>query len=367
MTKFNKNRIFKNSFIIFLITIGMSISFSNYFKINCEASDYIAGESEAIAEVFSSNLVTGLSNFVNFFGHVFGKSKKIKTAADIDTSLTSCWMKDLKDDVKLKDILIPGSHDAGTYSMAPTTGLNLIGKAAQAQEMDIYNQAKVGSRYFDVRVRAVNNDVVINHGVVNGCKVSVVLNSFLKFIDENPSEIIILDMRGCHGLAAKRIMNLPEMKKIFEKSLTHSMCRDYSSVSMKQLWDLNVNFIVILGYDDEHFYTPDGMHCPWNRETRQSSSVDVLVNQEIEHLVNVPSDKMVNIAPIHMPTAKEFFLNKASPIDWEKENSSKRNAMLLSSDEFRKRANIVSLDALYQNEKFIKELVNINKERLLTK
>ena len=364
MKKTNK-RFLKNSFTIFLVTIGLVIAFGNHFDIDCDASDYITGENEKILEIFSSKFVTGLSNVVNAFGHIAGKKPKIKTAADVDTSFTSCWMKNLKDDAKLKDILIPGSHDSGTYSMAPTTSLNLIGKTAQTQEMDIYNQAKVGSRYFDVRVKALNKTVVINHGIINGCRASVVLKSFLKFIDENPSEVIILDMRGCRGVAAKRIINSPEMKKIFEKSLTRSMCQDYSSVSMKQLRDLNVNFIIILEYDDEHFYTPEHMQCPWSRETRQSSSVDILVNQEIKHLEESSPNKMVNIAPIHMPTAKDFFLNNASPLDWEKKISNDRSKKLLSSDDFKKRANIVSLDALYHNEKFVKTLININKERSL--
>ena len=150
MRKTNK-RFLKNSFIIFLITIGLVIAFGNHFDIDCDASDYIASENDKILEIFSSRFVTGLSNVVNAFGHIVGKKQKIKTAADLDTSFTSCWMKNLKDDAKLKDILIPGSHDSGTYSMAPTTSFNLIGKTAQTQEMDIYNQAKVGSRYFSLK------------------------------------------------------------------------------------------------------------------------------------------------------------------------------------------------------------------------
>ena len=98
----------------------------------------------------------------------------------------------MKDDAKFCEILFPGTHDSGTYSMAPDHKLNTIARAAQTQDMDFYNQLKIGVRAFDVRVRDLGDKIVVNHGVVNGCNVEEVLDSVLKFYFENPSEVVFL-------------------------------------------------------------------------------------------------------------------------------------------------------------------------------
>lgn len=357
---------------IFLMFTGMLFTPNNELHVDAlsnKKSSRKINENEGISKIFSSKFVTALSDIANVIGRIFGGKVNTKKPTNIDTSFTSCWMKYLKDDAKLKDILIPGSHDSGTYSMAPSTGLNLIGKAAQTQEMNIYNQAKVGARYFNIRARALSESVVVSHGVVNGCKVSKVLKSFLNFIKDNPSEVIVLRISHSSSSAIKKIMALPEMKSIFEKSLTKSMCSnygsDYSLLSMKQLRDSKVNFVIISDYNDDHFQKTENLHDIYTEKTRESNSTDIMVNQELKNLSDAPSYKMVNITPIHTSTTKEFFLNKASPLAWENKISKYRNEKLLASDLFRKKANIVSLDALYHNAKFVKTLIDINKERYL--
>ena len=357
---------------IFLMFTGMIFTSNSCLyaeALSTKKSSQKVNEKDGNSEIFYSKLVTTVSKIANVIGRIFGGKANTKKLTGIDTSFTSCWMKYLKDDAKLKDILIPGSHDSGTYSMAPTTWLNLIGKAAQTQEMNIYNQAKVGARYFNIRARALSDSVVIEHDIVNGCKVSEVLKSFLKFINDNPSEVIFLHISHSSDVAIRKIMALPEMKSIFKKSLTNSMCSnygvDYPLFNMKQLRDLKVNFIIISDYDDDHFQKTNSLHDIYTEKTRESNSTNTMVNQELQNLSNAPSYKMSNITPVHTSTKKEFFLNKASPLAWEKKISKSRNKKLLASNLFRKKANIVSLDALYHNAKFVKTLIDINKERLL--
>ncbi|MBQ6143965.1 MAG: hypothetical protein IJI84_05780 [Clostridia bacterium] len=357
---------------IFLMFTGMLFTQNNELHVDAlsnKKSSRKVNKHDGTSKIFYSKFVTTISKIANVVGRIFGGKVNTKKPTNIDTSFTSCWMKYLKDDAKLKDILIPGSHDSGTYSMAPTTGLNLIGKAVQIQEMDIYNQAKVGARCFNIRARALSDSVVISHDIVNGCKVSDVLKSFLNFIKDNPSEVIILHITHSSSIAIKKIIELPEMKSIFEKSLTKSMCSnyglDYPLLSMKQLRDSKVNFVIISDYNDEHFHETWNLHDIYTEKTRESNSTDIMVNQELKNLSDAPSYKMVNITPIHTSTTKEFFLNKASPLAWENKISKYRNEKLLASDLFRKKANIVSLDALYHNAKFVKTIIDINKERYL--
>ena len=59
------------------------------------------------------------------------------------------WMSGLKGTRKLVELCLPGSHDAGVYKDL-TAGVN-PGASARCQYSNIYEQAMVGSRVFDVR------------------------------------------------------------------------------------------------------------------------------------------------------------------------------------------------------------------------
>jgi large repetitive protein len=85
---------------------------------------------------------------------------------------TATWMKSLSgylQDQKLSDIVIPASHDTGTYPILP--GL------AQAQDHDITQQLNDGMRSFDIRVKWVDSDAdcagvpgyYAAHGPAIGC------------------------------------------------------------------------------------------------------------------------------------------------------------------------------------------------------
>ena len=56
-------------------------------------------------------------------------------------------------DRPLKDIVIPGSHDAGTYVMQNSIDNN----SSQCQEISILQQLEEGSRYLDLRAWPASN------------------------------------------------------------------------------------------------------------------------------------------------------------------------------------------------------------------
>ena len=74
----------------------------------------------------------------------------------------SAWMHDLASHLsnrKLSDIVIPGSHDTGTYSLDPA-----INDDAITQSEDLIHQLDDGAREFDIRVRATKGGYYLNHG-----------------------------------------------------------------------------------------------------------------------------------------------------------------------------------------------------------
>ncbi|KAM7184344.1 PLC-like phosphodiesterase, TIM beta/alpha-barrel-containing domain containing protein [Rhypophila sp. PSN 637] len=120
------------------------------------------------------------------------------------------WMRQLYDVIKdreLRHIVMPGSHDAGmgTISQAWVR----LGSSAntQTQGLNTYDQLRVGSRYFDMRLVSVNggndnfwaahiNDERTNVPVgATGESLNDIIGGVNRFMSESPGEIIILWVR----------------------------------------------------------------------------------------------------------------------------------------------------------------------------
>lgn len=110
---------------------------------------------------------------------------------------TSTWMSRLDSCVKLNGIVMPGSHDAG---MSQTDhcggGAQLNPGICRTQELNILEQLKAGSRYFDIRVDYDHRELVTYHRTgdagCNGQPLAAVLDQSLEFIQSSPSETFIL-------------------------------------------------------------------------------------------------------------------------------------------------------------------------------
>ncbi len=131
----------------------------------------------------------------------------------------SNWMAGMAKDIAhipLNKLYIPGSHDSATYYLENTFAkgqdysekINLlkpfgIGFAvmkiaknwAMAQDRTIYQQLNDGIRYIDLRViyRDSEKDFYCAHGLY-GPKLSDVLSDMMRFMEENPQEIIIVQI-----------------------------------------------------------------------------------------------------------------------------------------------------------------------------
>ncbi|KAH7258055.1 PLC-like phosphodiesterase [Fusarium tricinctum] len=75
------------------------------------------------------------------------------------------WMNSMSKQIanrKLVDMVMPGSHDAGKSKITDAILTGATDSNTRNQMLNIYNQLKVGSRFFDLRVSSV-------HQVVNCC------------------------------------------------------------------------------------------------------------------------------------------------------------------------------------------------------
>jgi len=110
----------------------------------------------------------------------------------------SNWMGNLlsrKPNVRLNELVMPGSHDAGVYTTTNCT-LACQPEWARAQGLNSAEQLKAGSRYFDFRVYYDGHDYRLGHfGSAGGCygaTLSDVLEQVNTFIQSHRKETVIL-------------------------------------------------------------------------------------------------------------------------------------------------------------------------------
>ena len=113
------------------------------------------------------------------------------------------WMENVPDETKLSSMSIPGTHDSCTQNV----DMRYI---FQCQDASIATQLKYGYRYLDMRLvlekRSGQETLVLKHNIAR-CKVSDspfartltladVLKDVYAFLDEHPSETVILCMKA---------------------------------------------------------------------------------------------------------------------------------------------------------------------------
>lgn len=99
-------------------------------------------------------------------------------------------MDSVADETRIRDIVIPGSHDGASVGMSPL---------ALTQNSSVRTQLAYGVRYFDLRVQKKGDELVIFHGPVSGQPFQKVLASVKAFLDDFPSETVILDFQHFKG------------------------------------------------------------------------------------------------------------------------------------------------------------------------
>lgn len=96
------------------------------------------------------------------------------------------WMKDIPDNTRLSQMTIPGTHDS----------CSLFGICcARTQTWTLVEQMRAGLRYFDIRLRRIDNTLRAYHGFVDQKETfdHILIYAF-DFLDKNPTETIIMEI-----------------------------------------------------------------------------------------------------------------------------------------------------------------------------
>lgn len=177
------------------------------------------------------------------------------SASKFKTGIYTNWQSYIDDDVRFLDVVTPGSHDAGT---------NGLGDLFRTQNSGYYDQLSAGVRYFDVRVAEFQGTVRSVHAdsgepltpsSANGVPFQDILNDINKFIEKNPSEVIILDFQHIWNDFSSVVLPMIVSNLPSQAILNKSLSQDLSTLTMGQLREWKINLILVV--NDEQSYSPD--------------------------------------------------------------------------------------------------------------
>ena len=99
------------------------------------------------------------------------------------------WMKSLDDDLSLREVSMPGSHDTmALYSIADLAG--------QCQSLSLEEQLNLGVRFLDIRLKEENNKLKAVHGFIDQkasfAQITKVVESFL---NKHTNEFLIMSIK----------------------------------------------------------------------------------------------------------------------------------------------------------------------------
>ena len=274
------------------------------------------------------------------------------------------WMKYIADEVKLTEVVMPGTHNSGSYGMIPF---------ARCQGDDMYIQFAYGVRHFCIRYHEiVKNRIVLSHGVAMGKPLTHALKSMRRMLEENDSEFFVFDMReynpqpvGPFTFVSKANEEL--MARLINEYLdADGLCfTDYehiSEITFEKIRKSGKRFI-ILNYRDAYPWCKGnyGTVSPWNPELH-GKNAETFSKEVFSHFDNGKTDGIFCFqtqqtpgfdAEVGMATPKK--LDKAlrpyykNIIDTIKNNES-----------FLARANVISGDFMTEDHSKCREIIRLN-------
>lgn len=195
----------------------------------------------------------------------------------------SRWMENLPNEKQLcplKDLVIPGSHDSGTFYLDQEMEIgpdesstiqmlgSVFGKVAKSvihswsvtQSMTIYEQLLSGIRYLDLRVayRAEDKHIRVLHGLY-GWTIDQVLEEVNRFVAKYPKEIVILDFNHFYNMNPAAHERLADTLLASFSEIFRAPGEDGPNVTLQEMWG-NEEKIIILYHD---YAVVDAYPCFW--------------------------------------------------------------------------------------------------------
>ncbi len=159
------------------------------------------------------SLIIVFALIICFVGGVMLNGHYFKSSDDIRDYDNNGWMSCIKDDTLITDIVMPGSHDAGSCS------INWLGRT---QGYSIAEQLSMGARYFDLRVNKTDDGYYLYHEMFDGEEFTSALSAIRDFIKANTSELLILDFQHFKGGSERDVVRMLEQTLVSDGTAVKS-------------------------------------------------------------------------------------------------------------------------------------------------
>lgn len=176
-------------------------------------------------------------------------------------------------DIKLKNLFIPGSHDANTSTISSEEALSAF---ARCQNIDVYKQASLGIRFFDLRYGFDKKTLEITdkHGPFIGTDFFQNFEMLKNFSEAHPDEFFIITVqsesevdKNLKKLIIRRIGGILINKLILKKDLETWFSP--AGITLREIWKRNKRFFLVAreelwtesGFDEEKS-SKIGIHNP---------------------------------------------------------------------------------------------------------
>ena len=187
---------------------------------------------------------------------------------------TTKWMSSFAESVRLDQLMMPGSHDAGMSETHHCT-IPFSSGYVQTQGESVGGQLVSGSRYFDVRVDYDHGELVTYHrtnsGIgCNGQDLQAVLDETVAFLQTHSSETAIIKIshiRSDRNDQANIKRRINELLSARYAGTMYTNGNGAINLSELTLGDVRGKMIVVYDYADYvdtatgRFRYKDGFHC----------------------------------------------------------------------------------------------------------
>ncbi|MDC0253708.1 hypothetical protein OAK75_02340 [Bacteriovoracales bacterium] len=186
---------------------------------------------------------------------------------------TSRWMELLYSkypEVRLRDIIIPGTHNSGTHNITKKSKIGprekkyyklakkRVANWAKTQNHDISTQLKGGIRLIDLRVQRDKETFVIVHGLISVTLESI-LEDLAKWALKRPKEIVLVEL--IPGLSTRK--DERDLHQLIQRFLGPLLVPPFlppSQLTLQDIWAKKKSFLL---FSTPSFSSLDNLY--WNR------------------------------------------------------------------------------------------------------
>ena len=308
------------------------------------------------------------------------------------TNNNNDWMSKLDANKKLRDVVIPGTHNSASSTISKWA---LFSGVAACQNLTVHQQLNEGARYLDVRICGHKDDIVISHGIVKGGKLSDVVDEVEAFLCDNPKEFVIVEIKDETPMtSSQKHQVLHLIQSTFgERMITYTDLQTWFQLKQVTMGDIRrrqKNVLILIHnsfcfhrqgieYDMNMvanefacFHNSTLLHDKWHNTTNSSDLMHRNLTH-LRHLSRYDRDYMICNQLVLTPQPPRnlfdtvrllFGLKSLQPISLAKQLYQKEDVLhCFVRDRPGLHWNIVSLDFIDCCPRFINFLIEINSSR----